>query len=92
MKWNISESDADRLINGRFPNGEICGHLPVKDNFVSVDYDTEGIVMDRGHDKGIDYLKGFVVTDSWGDRLYYGVVNNNHQSIEYVTYRKGKRR
>lgn len=83
INWNVDPEDADRLINGRC-NGEMCGSLPLKNSFVSVDYDNDGVAKSKG------YKRGFVVTDTSGHRLYYGICDDMNENIEYITMRRKK--
>lgn len=83
IKWNVSEEDANRLINGVY-KGESCGYLPLK-NYISVRNDDEGVAESHG------YLEGFVAESANGSRYYYGVADDKYHNIEYIL-RKGPKK
>ena len=84
IKWNVSDEDANRLINGVY-NGESCGYLPLKNYYVSVRNDDEGVAESHG------YLEGFIAEAEDGSRYYYGVADDMNHNVEYIL-RKGPKR
>lgn len=84
IKWDVSKEDANRLINGVY-DGEPCGYLPLKDYYVLVHDDNDGVAESHG------YVKGFIAEAADGTRYYYGLANDMHSNIEYIL-RKGPKR